>query len=81
MKNRYELEQRKKIRVAVRRPQGIVITIRAHLAKRSSGEEFSVVTVNLPKAVPVELWHSFRRRRQFLDEAHRFLRYLVYGTK
>lgn len=72
-----ELTQRR-IRRAARRPQGIAITVRAHLAKRASGEEFSVVTVNFPKVIPTELWHSFKRRQKFLDETHALLKHFVY---
>ncbi len=66
------------IRRAVRRPRGLAITIRAHIAKRRTGEEFSVVTVNFPKVIPTNLWHSYSRRRRFLDESHALLRHLVY---
>ena len=72
---------RKRIRRALLRERGIAITIRAHLGKRRSGEEFSVVTVNFPKVMPTELWHAFPRRRRFLDESHALLRFLVYGVK
>lgn len=63
---------------AAKRPQGIAVTVRAILDTRRGGEEFSVVTVNFPKVVPSELWHSFKKRKQFLDATHALFRHLVY---
>lgn len=68
----------KAIRKAIKRPRGIAVTIRARLAKRQSGEEFSVVTIDFPKVVPSELWHNFKGRRRLLDQAHALFRHLVY---